>query len=151
MKRTVFSIAGLVGLGALIGLTVAAGFAEPTAGVRGADAEKISALRKERRDALLEASNAAEEQYRVDRIDYATVRRLKAELLDAEIDLAPDHAARVSVRKRHAEQFRDIEQAIAARAASGLVGGGRSDLFESKAARLKAEIDLVLESAQKRD
>ena len=150
MKRTVFSIAGLVGLGALIGLTVAAGFAEPTAGVRGADAEKITALRKERRDALLEASNAAEQNYDVGRTDYATARRLKAELLDAELDLATDHAARVAVRKRFVEQLRELEQSIAAKAAAGLVGGGKAVLFESKAARLKAEIDLALESGEKR-
>jgi hypothetical protein len=98
-------------------------------------AEKITALRKERRDALLEASNAAEQMYRINRSDYATVRRLKAELLDAELDLAPDHAARVAVRKRLAEQFREIEQGVAERADVGLVGGGRSELFESKASR----------------
>ncbi len=147
MNRTAFSMIGLVGLGALIGLSVSAGFAEPTTDVRGPDAEKITALRKERRDALLEASNAAEHGYHVGRTDYATVRRLKSELLDAELDLAPNHAARVAVRKRLVEQFREIEQAIAERAVEGLAGGGRSDLFESKAARLKAEIDLALELA----
>ena len=147
MKRIAFSIVGLVGLGAALGFSVSAGLTEPTTVTRGPDAEKITALRKERRDALLEASNAVEEAYRVDRIDYATVRRLKAELLDAELDLAPNHAARVVVRKQLVEQFREIEQAIAGRAATGLAGGGRSDLFESKAARLKAEIDLALELA----
>jgi hypothetical protein len=146
MNRIALS-AVLVGLGAVAGQFVSSGLAEPTTAVRGPDAEKITALRKQRRDAVLEASNAAEQNYRVDRTDYATVRRLKAELLDAELDLAPDHAARVAVRKRFVEQFREIEQAIAARAATGLVGGGRSEVFESKAARLKAEIDLALELA----
>lgn len=147
MNRTPFAIVGLVGLAALIGLSVSAGFAESTAEVRGPDAEKITALRKERRDALLEASNAAEQMYRIDASRYATVRRLKVELLDAELDLAPDRAARVAVRKRLAEQFREIEQEVAKRAAAGVVGGGASELFESKAARLKAEIDLALELA----
>jgi len=147
MNRSAFAIVGLIGLGALIGLSVSARFAEPAAEARGPDAEKITALRNERRDALLEASNAAEQGYRVDRSDYATVRRLKAELLDAELDLAPNHAARVAIRKRLVEQFREIEQSIAGRAVAGLVGGSRSDLFESKAARLKAEIDLALELA----
>ena len=147
MDRTPFAIVGLVGLGALIGLSVSAGFAKPTPEVRGPDAEKITALRKERRDALLEANNAAKENYDVGRTDYATVRRLKSELLDAELDLAPNHAARVAVRKRFVEQFREIEEAIAARAAVGVPGGGRSELFESKAARLKAEIDLAFELA----
>jgi hypothetical protein len=147
MNRTVFSIVGLVGSGALIGLSVGAGFAGRTAEVRGADAEKVTALRKERRDALLEASSAAEQNYKVERTDFATVRRLKTELLDAQLDLAPDHDARVAIRKRFVEQFREIEQSIAAQAAVGLVGGGRTELFESKAARLKSEIDLALELA----
>ena len=147
MNRTAFAVVVLIGSGALIGLSVPAGFAKPAAGVREADAEKIAALRKERRDALLEASNAVEEAYRVDRIDYATVRRLKDELQDAELDLASDHAARVALRTRLVEQFREFEKAIAARAATGLAGGGDRELFESKAARLKAEIDLALELA----
>jgi hypothetical protein len=147
MNRIAFSIVGLVGFGVAVGLSLSAGLAEPTPVVRGPDTEKITALRKERRDALLEARNAAEQMYRIDRSDYATMRRLKAELLDAELDLAPDHATRVAARKRLAEQFREIEQEIAKRAASGLIGGGRSELFESKAARLKAEIDLALELA----
>ena len=99
---------------------------------------------------MLFRSNAAEQEYHVGRTDYATVRRLKAELLDAELDLAPDHAARVAVRKRFVEQLREIEQSIAERAVTGLTGGGKSELFESKAARLKAEIDLALESGKKR-
>src|SRR5262245_2565639 len=65
MNRTTFAIVVLIGLGGLIGHSIAAGFAEPTAGVRGPDAEKITALRKERRDALLEANNAAEQAYRI--------------------------------------------------------------------------------------
>ncbi len=144
MNRPSFAMVGLIGLGALIGLSVSA---EPTAKVRWPDAEKITALRKERRDALLEASKSAAEAYDVGRADYATLSRIKVELLNAELGLAPDHAARVAIRKRFVEQSREIERAIAERAVSGLVGGGRSDLFESKAARLKAEIDLTLELA----
>ncbi len=145
MNRTPFAIIGIVGLGAAIGLSVSAGFAEPTAQVRGVDEKKITALRKERRDALLEASDAAEQMYRIARSDYASVGRLKAELLNAELDLAPDHAARVAVRERLVEQLREIEQAVNGRVEAARAV--RSELLEAKAARLKAEIDLALELA----
>ncbi len=148
MNRTAFAIVGLVGLGALIGLSVSAGFAEPTAEVR-PDAEKITILRKERIDALLEASKAAQQEYEIGRIDFATVRRLKSELMDAELDLTTDHAARVAIRRQFVLEFRKIEQAIAERAAIGVIGGTRLEQFESKAVRLKAEIDLTLESDEK--
>jgi hypothetical protein len=59
MNRIAFSIA-LVGLGVLAGLFVSSGRAEQAIAVRGSDAEKLAALRKERRDVL---SDAVERQY----------------------------------------------------------------------------------------
>lgn len=145
MNRSAFAIVGLIGCGALIGLSVSAGLAQPAAEVRGPDLERIAALRKERRDALLEAGNVAEQMYRAGRSDYATLMRLKAELLNAELDLAPDHFGRVAVRKRLVEQFREMEREVAARVNAG--NAVASDALEVKAARLKAEIDLALELA----
>ncbi len=147
MNRTPFAIVGLVGLGALIGLSVSAGFAEPTTEVRGPAAEKITALRKERRDALLEAHNAAEQMARNEETDYATVKRLRDELLNAELEVASDHAARVAIRKRMVDHLRGIEQLIAVAAEAGTWGGSKINLFEAKADRLRAEIDLALELA----
>lgn len=147
MNRTAFAVVGLVGSGVLIGLSVSAGFAEPTADVRAQHAEKIIALRKERRDALLEAYNAAEEMRRSDTSDYAIVKRLRDELLDAELDLARDRPARAALRKRMVDQLREIEQEIAAKAEAGLRGGSKAAFFEVKADRLKVEIDLSIELA----
>ena len=149
MNRTPFAIVGLVGLGALIGLSVPAGLAEPTAEVRGPDAEKITALRKERRDALLEAHNTAEQMARTEDTDYATVKRLRDELLNAELEVASDHAARVAIRKRMVDRLRGIEQLIAVAAKAGTWSGTKINLFEAKADRLRAEIDLALESGEK--
>jgi hypothetical protein len=143
MNRIAFSILGLLGLGVVIGFTVPAGLAEPTAVVRGPNAEKLTALRKERRDALREAAKTAEEAYRHGVGDYASIPRIKIELLNAELDLASDRAGRVAVRERLVEQFKEIEKSVAQRVESALAVS--SDLLEARAARLKAEIDLLLE------
>ncbi len=148
MSRIAFSLVGFVGLGIAIGLWVPAGLAEPAAAVRGPNAEKLTALRKERLDALREAAKMAEEAYRGGAIDYASIPRIKIELLNAELDLAPDRAARVAVRERMVEQLRDVEKSTAQRVESALAPS--SELLEAKAGRLKAEIDLLLESADEK-
>src|SRR5579872_3112339 len=144
MNRIAFSVV-LVGLGIVTGLLVSSGLAEPTAVVRGPNEENLTALRKERRDILRQAVEQAEALHRNGRIDYASIPRITISLLNAELELAPDRAGRIAVRERTVEQFKMIEDAvaqarIAARAQS-------TDLLEAKAARLQAEIDLMLEKA----
>jgi len=144
MKRIAFSVV-LVGLGVATGLFVSSGLAEPTAVVRGSNAENLTALRKERRDILREAAEQAERLHRNARIDDASLRRITISLLNAELDLAPDRAGRVAIRERIVEQFKAIEEVVAARAESALAQS--TDLLEAKAARLQAEIDVLLETA----
>src|SRR5262249_24736091 len=125
--------------------SVPAGHAEPTDAVRGVNAEKLTALRTQRRDALREAAKKAEEGFRNGVMDYKSIPRIHVELLNAELDLAPDRAGRIAVRERLAEQSRIIEKIVAQHVESAPAGS--SDLLEAKAARLKAEIALLLESA----
>jgi hypothetical protein len=148
MNRIAFSIAGLVGLGAVIGFSISAGLAEPTAATRGPNAEKLTALRRERRDALQEAAMTAEKGYLSGVIDYESMKRTNIELLNAELDLAIERSGRVAVRERLVEQFKKFEKDVPERAAAGLTNGPA--LLEAKAARLKAEIDLLLESADEK-
>ena len=143
MNRIAFAIV-LAGLGIVTGLFVSSGLAEP-ASVRGPDAEKLTALRKERRDVLRQAARQAEEAYRSGLIPYTSVPRITINLLNAELDLAPDRAGRVAVRERIVEQFKEIEKSVAQHVEAGLAGD-QTDLLEARAARLQAEIDLLRES-----
>jgi outer membrane protein TolC len=147
MNRIAFSIV-LVGLGGVAGLFVSSGLAEPTTVVRGPDATKVTALQKERRDVLREAVKLTEEGYRNGVGEFTSIPRLTINLLNAELDLATDHAGRVAVRERMVEQFNVIEKTAAQRFES--LVGDKTELLEAKAARLKAEIDLLLETADGR-
>jgi ribonuclease HII len=146
MNRIALS-AVLVGLGAVAGQFVSSGLAEPTTAVRGPDAEKLSALRMERRDVLRQLVKEAEEAYHLGRMPYASITRININLLNAELELATDHAGRVGIRERMVEHFREIEKSIAEFAEAGLAGGSKTDLLDAKAARMQAEIDLLLETA----
>jgi hypothetical protein len=135
----------LVGLGIATGLFVSSGLAEPAAVGRGQDAENITVLRKERRDILQQAVEQAETLFRNARLDDESIRRIKVKLLNAELELAPDRAGRVAIRKREVEQFKAFEEIVAARKQSARAQS--TELLEAKAARLQAEIDLLIETA----
>ena len=144
MKRIVLAVA-LVGGAVAGGMLVSSGLAEPTAAPRGPTAENVTALRKERRDTLRQAVEQAVVLHRNARIDDAVVRRITINLLNAELDLAANHGARIAIRKHAVEQFKAIEEVVAAQVESGRAAG--TDLLEAKATRLQAEIDLLLETA----
>lgn len=145
MNRSEFLIVGLVGLGTVIGLSIPLGHAQSPAAVRAPSAEKLVVLRKQRREALVEAVRTAEDGYRHGERDYASIARINVELLNADLDLAQDRAGRISVRERVVKQLTEIERLAAQRVENA--AASRTDLLEAKAARLKAEIDLLLESA----
>jgi hypothetical protein len=145
MNRIVFSIV-LVALGVAGGQFVSSGVAEQATTVRGAGSEKLIALRTERRDALRRAAKLAEEGYRAGLSDIVLIPRIAINLVNAELDLAPDRAARVAVRERAVEQFKVIEELVTSRVVEAKIAN-TSDLLEAKAARIQAEIDLLLETA----
>lgn len=143
MNRIAFAVV-LVGLCAVAGLFVSSGLAEP-ASVRGPDAEKLTALRKERRDLLQQALKLTEEGYRSGVVDFSSIPRISINLLNAELDLAPDHAARVIIREQIVERFKTIEKTAAQRVETAIAD--TTELLEAKAARLQAEIELLRERA----
>lgn len=145
MNRIAFAVV-LVGLGAVAGIFVSSGLADPIS-VRGPGLEKVTALRKERRDVLRQAVKEAEEAYRSGLIHSTSIPRITINLLNAELDLSTDHAGRIAIRERMVEQFKVIEELVAEHVEHGLANSDKADLFEAKAARLKAEIDLLLETA----
>jgi outer membrane protein TolC len=147
MNRIAFAVV-CVGLIAVAGLFVSSGRAEPTTPVRKLDAEKLTALRKERRDVLRQAVKQTEEAYRNGVKDYTSIPRVTINLLNAELDLATDHAGRVAVRERIVEQSQAIEKSVAQRVENALADS--TDLLEATAARLQAEIDLLRETADEK-
>ena len=146
MNRISFSVA-LVGLCVATGLWVSSGLAEPTAADRGPNAENLIALRKERRDILRQAVEVADVLHRNARTDDASVRRITINLLNAELDLAPDRAGRIALREQAIKQFKAIEEVVAAQVERAVAT--QANLLEAKAARLQAEIDLLLETADR--
>jgi outer membrane protein TolC len=140
MNRIALAVV-LVGLGSAAGLFVSSGLAEPTTDVLGPDGEKLTALRKERRDVLRQAVKETEEAYRHGVIPYTSIPRITMNLLNAELDLASDRDARVAIRERAVDQFREIEKIVAEQAKNAVATN--TDLLEAKAVRLQAEIDLL--------
>jgi outer membrane protein TolC len=135
----------IVACGIVTGLAISSGLAEPPA-VGDRDAERVTELQKERRDILREAVDQAERGYRAGVVQYSSVSRIKLNWLSAELDAAPDRAARVAVRKRIVLQLRHVEETTVE-----LVNAGQAqsiDLLEAKAARLQAEIELLGEKAE---
>jgi len=142
MNRIAFSVA-LVGLGIATGLLVSSGLAQPTAVDRGPNSEKLTALRKERRDTLRDAADVAMALYGKARIEQGPVLRITNTLLNAELDLAPDRAARIALREQTIKQFKAIEEVAAAQKEAAR--GTHMEILEAQANRLQAEIDLLLE------
>ena len=142
MNRIAFSVV-LVGFGAVAGLFVSSGLAEPAPRTREADAEMLTALRKERVEVLRQAVKQAEESFRSGLAPHTSIQRITISLLNAELDLAPDRAGRVAVRERMVAQFKRIETIVAEQVKSAIAKS--TDLLEAKAARLQSEIDLLRE------
>ena len=147
MNRIAFSLA-LVGLGIATGLFVSSGLAQPTAVERGSSEENLTALRKERRDTLRDAADVAMALYRNARIEQGPVLRIINTLLNAELDLAPDRAARIALRERTIKQLKSIEELAAAQKEAAR--GTQIEILEAQADRHQAEIDLLLEKGDRK-
>jgi hypothetical protein len=81
--------------------------------------------------------------YRKARIEQGPVLRIINTLLNAELDLAPDRAARIALRERTIKQLKSIEElAVTQKEAAR---GTQMEILEAQADRLQAEIDLLLE------
>jgi hypothetical protein len=137
-----------VGLIAVAVVIASAGFTEPAPAVDAAGAQKLAALQGERRDILREAVEGAEMLFRNARVEYSTVHRLSIELLNAELDLAPDRAARIAVRERILKQRQAMEEIVVAQKEAARTA--EVTVLEAKADRLQAEIDLLREKADEK-
>src|SRR5262245_58476775 len=118
MSRIAVAVVVSVGLTAAGFVIAPAGLAEQAPAARAAGAEKLAALRVERRDVLRQAHELAEVLFQNGRAEYSSVQRLSIELLHAELDLAPDRAARIAVRERVLKQRQATEELAAAQKAA---------------------------------
>lgn len=136
------------------GLLIASAMALPVSEVVAADAAAkapagattTKGLMKERRDVLQSVVQWRERQYASGSVDLPLLIRAKLALGDAELDLAGSKAERLAVRQQQLDSLRELEHALKMRFDTGRVT--ETDLLESKAERLKAEIDLLREKGE---
>ncbi|MGE5192217.1 MAG: hypothetical protein ACM3U2_06900 [Deltaproteobacteria bacterium] len=154
MKRLVYS-ALLLGLPAVGAIVASRGLADPPPAERRSDAEKLTALLKERRDTLKQIVDEAERDRRDGMVSAAVVSRATIDWLNAELDLAADHAARVAVHERIVAHLRKIEAALENAANTTKPAQTRArahsesyEFLSVKAARCQAEIALLRERAK---
>ena len=156
MKRHVAG--GLVlGVAAVIAILVSRGGADPSPTELRANAEKTTALLKERRDVLKQIVSEAERDRREGMVSAVVIFRATIEWLHAELELANDHAARIAIheelisrlRKAEAALEKDMKQAEPGKVAARQHNESYEFLIV-KAARCQAEIDLLREQREKR-
>jgi len=134
----------LLALGLLVGSTVLSA-PKDSNGDRTSIAQKLEALKKERRDVLVKALREVEELYKQHENMYLDVAPVLMNWRDAELDLTPDRAARIKLRERILEKYKKVEDMVGERAARSQQV--QVNVLEAKAARLQAEIDLLREQS----
>jgi len=144
MTRIALSVV-FIGLGVAVGLLVSSGRAEPANAARGPEAENVTALRNERRDILRDAVDQVAALYRHGKADQASCLRLTLALLNSDLELAPDQAARIALRRQAVNQLKAMEEMAGARVESAR--GTKMEVLEVQAARIQVEIDLALDGA----
>jgi len=107
--------------------------------------QKLLKLRQERRDTLRRALEIITKQFETGSAPYEELLARTDQLCDAELDLAVDRSQRIAVREKKLANLRAGEALLGQRLAAGRIT--EPVLLTAKAARLKAEIDLLVERA----
>ena len=128
---------------AAVVITAWAMVANEPASQQGAEPGKLQALLKERRDTLSELVDVYEARFRRGSAPVESVIVASNELLNAELELAETNPERVTIREKLVSNLRLLEQNIKERYDHGTCP--IEDLLRAKAARLKAEIDVLHE------
>lgn len=145
MKR-LFAGSAVTGLGIILGMLLSPGLADQAATSPRGNKANLTSLLTERRDTLRQLAEEFTKRYQQGQISYAPVSQATIDWLHAELELAPDKAARVALHERIVEHFREREKAFSKELLSGV--GQNSDLLIAKAARLQAQVDLLREEAR---
>ncbi len=154
MKRHVLSglFLGAVAVGAIL---AARRSAEPADPEPQTNSEKVTALLKVRRDTLKQIVDEAERDLRDGMVPAPVVSRATVDWLNAEFELAGDHAGRVAIRERIVAHLRRTEAALETAMKKTAPAPGKvrphTESYEFlgvKAARCQAEIELLRERAK---
>jgi hypothetical protein len=110
--------------------------------------KQLESLLKERRDTLSKVVDLLDARFRsgFGGIKEETVLPASNHVLDAELELAPTKAKRVAIREKVVANLRKVEKFNEMRR-KGPSLAPPEDLLQAKAARLKAEIQLLREKA----
>lgn len=104
-------------------------------------AAKLDELLRQRRDILASAYEHTLQQYNSGLCTFHEVLGAEAKLANAELELASTMAARQVIHERRIKALRQQEAIMEKRVNSGT--GGDLQLYQAKASRLQAEIDML--------
>jgi outer membrane protein TolC len=105
----------------------------------------LKELLTQRRDTLQRLLELRSEQFRSGQGSYRDVQDVVNELIDAKLQLATDHTARINLLQEHVKSLRKFEEATESLVKVGQ--GSQADVLVAQAARLKAQIRLVQEES----
>lgn len=108
--------------------------------------DEIKDLMMERRDALRERATAVDAEYRSGRSEVAKVLDAQKDLLDAELELAPNRERRIALRRETLETLKVAELLAQAQFEQGV--NTIQERLEAKAARIACKIDLLREQGE---
>lgn len=108
--------------------------------------EEINRLQKERLDVLNKVVEMVEATYQNGRTGFDSLVQASSQLLDAELDMAKDHDARLVVLQRQVELFDSWEKIADARFKAA--EDSQATVLTAHAATLEAKIRLLREQAQ---
>jgi hypothetical protein len=108
---------------------------------------QLESLLKERRDTFRKLVEFVEVKHGRGEVDLPALIRVSNQLLDAELDLAKTKAERITLLQKLVANLRRVEEDAESRHNVGFGLNSFEALSEAKAARLKAEIQLVREQS----
>ncbi|MEW4563238.1 hypothetical protein AB1K70_11975 [Bremerella sp. JC770] len=109
---------------------------------------KLLELLKERRQTLHQAVQYQKAQFEQGSASLEDVLEAEVAIAQADLEIAPTLATRQHVHQRLIKQLRQLEELAQARFAQGTVT--QLAVFDTKAARLQAEIDMLQDRTRQR-
>ncbi len=107
--------------------------------------KQLESLLQERRDTCRKLVEYVESQRRTGQVDIPSWIRASNQLVEAELDMAKTKAERIALRQKLVANLKQAEEFAEARDKMGFGLDTAKTSLETKAARLKAEIELARE------
>lgn len=107
---------------------------------------KLRELLAERRETLYHLANFAFNRFQNGQGDLQSVCEAQILAMEGDLEMARDSKTRLAIHEKQVKVFRNLEEMVKVRVQAGQAG--QEEILAAKAARLKAEIDLVREQAK---